>query len=426
MRAVVVGAGFAGLVAAEELQRAGVEVVVLEARDRVGGRVWSRELPNGAVIEMGAEFILPGNTAIRELADRLGLRLWDKGVRYGRRDPRGADTSHEELAAAVAVAERELRHAPPGAGALDFLHSLDIPPGARDAILARVEISSANAAERVSAADLAGIAHIDEEPSPSIAGGNQRIALALAERLGGAVRLGTPAEAIRWGGQAGGTGESRTGESGAGESGTGESGPGESRARVRVRAAGDEVEADAAVIAVPASVLDRISFEPALPDRVTGALAKVEYGHAAKLFVPLREPAPPSAVMNVPERYWTWTATADGAQVQPVVSAFAGSPGALERLAVRGGPERWLDSLTALRDDLDLDPRGVVLSTWADDPWVRAAYSTSPPRAVAEALAEPAGPLAFAGEHAGGRFAALMEGAIRSGQRAARSLLPRA
>ena len=65
------------------------EVVVLEARSRVGGRVWSERLPNGAVVEMGAEFILPGNTAIRELVDRFGLGLWDKGMRYGRRDPRG-------------------------------------------------------------------------------------------------------------------------------------------------------------------------------------------------------------------------------------------------------------------------------------------------------------------------------------------------
>ena len=77
MRAVVVGAGLAGLVAADELLRAGAEVVVLEARSRVGGRVWSERLPNGAVVEMGAEFILPGSIAMRELADRFGLRLWD-------------------------------------------------------------------------------------------------------------------------------------------------------------------------------------------------------------------------------------------------------------------------------------------------------------------------------------------------------------
>ena len=54
MRVAVVGAGFAGLAAADVLAAAGVDVVVLEARDRVGGRVWSQELGNGATVEMGA------------------------------------------------------------------------------------------------------------------------------------------------------------------------------------------------------------------------------------------------------------------------------------------------------------------------------------------------------------------------------------
>ena len=102
MRAAVVGAGLAGLVAADELQRAGAEVVVLEARDRVGGRVWSRRLDNGAVVEMGAEFILAGNTELRALAERFGLGLWDKGMRYGQREPRGgAPVTPAELAEAT-------------------------------------------------------------------------------------------------------------------------------------------------------------------------------------------------------------------------------------------------------------------------------------------------------------------------------------
>jgi monoamine oxidase len=395
VRAAVVGAGLAGLTAAYELQRAGADVVVLEARNRVGGRVWSRRLENGAVVEMGAEFLLPGNTAIRELAGRFGLGLWDKGMRYGSRDPRGGiGTTVDELEAAAARLGAALETAPPDLSARGFLEGLDIPAGAREALLARVEISSANSADEVAARDLAGIAHVDREPAPSIAGGNQRLALELAERLGGAVRLSSPVERVV-----------------------------HSSGGARVRAAGAELEADACVVAVPASVLDRIEFSPPLPTELADALRAVRYGHAAKLFVPLRRPAPPSAVMSVPDRYWTWTATGDGGRVQPVASAFAGSREALDRLDVESGPERWLDLVAELRPDLDLDRSGAVLSTWTDDPWARAAYSTSPPAGLVELFARPAGPVAFAGEHLGGGFAALMEGAIRSGRRAATALL---
>jgi monoamine oxidase len=86
--------------------------------------------------------------------------------------------------------------------------------------------------------------------------------------------------------------------------------------------------------------------------------------------------------------------------------------------------ERWLASLERLRPDLELDPGGALLSTWSDDPWAGAAYSTSPPPELAGASERPVGPLAFAGEHLGGPFAALMEGAIRSGRAAARALHP--
>jgi monoamine oxidase len=395
VRVAVVGAGLAGLSAADELRRAGVEVAVLEARDRVGGRVWSRRLENGALVEMGAEFILPGNTAIRELAERFGLGLWDKGMRYGRREPRGgAPVTQDELAAAVEAVERSLEDVEPGLTSRSLLERLDIPTGTREAILARVEISSAAPADVVRARDLAGIAHIDDDPAPSIAGGNQGLPVALAESLGAAVHLRSPVRRIAW-----------------------------AKNAVRVIAAGAEVEADACVLCVPASVMDRIAFEPALPDPLVKAIEAVVYGHAAKLFVPLAAPAPPSAVMSVPDRYWTWTATAGGSDAQPVVSAFAGSAAALDRLEVRTGPDRWIGSLADLRPDLELDPRGALLSTWDDDEWVRAGYSTSPPPELTAVFEAGAGPLAFAGEHTAGRFAALMEGAIRSGRRAAAAVL---
>ncbi len=85
-RVAVIGAGYAGLAAADALRAGGAEVTVLEARDRVGGRVWSVPFAGG-MIERGAEFILPGYDVMEELADRFGIARVLKGTPYGRRDP---------------------------------------------------------------------------------------------------------------------------------------------------------------------------------------------------------------------------------------------------------------------------------------------------------------------------------------------------
>ena len=109
----------------------------------------------------------------------------------------------------------------------------------------------------------------------------------------------------------------------------------------------------------------------------------------------------------------------------PFVAAFAGTPGALETLEVAAGPERWLAALARLRPDLDLDLDTVMLSTWAEDPWVRGAYSARSATVPldTEVLARPVGPLFFAGEHTAGVWHGLMEGALRSGTRAAAEVL---
>jgi monoamine oxidase len=331
---------------------------------------------------------------------------------YGDREPRGGvgvdrATLHAELGRLQRLlAERSgaagiepPEPSPRGRSVAAMLAGLPLHPGAREAIAARLQVSAALPADELAAAvlDHAGSTFSTRE-SVRVGGGNQRIAERLAARLPGAVHLGVPVEAVAW-----------------------------SDGSVRVTAGGGVVDADACVLALPASVTGRVRFDPPLPGWKTRALGRVVYGHAAKLFVPLRRVPPPSAVLSVPEHFWTWTARGDQAgAVQPLVSAFAGSAPALERLEVAAGPATWLGRLRALRPDLDLEEAGTVLSTWDDDPWVGAAYSTRGlgfDPADAELLARPVGPLHFAGEHTAGPWAGLMEGALRSGQRAAAALL---
>lgn len=386
-RAVVVGAGFAGLAAAEALANEGAEVTVFEARDRVGGRVHSGRLENGAVVELGAEFVLPGYEVLREITARLGLELFEKGTLYGDREPLdGPPVTREDLVAAAAA----LRD--PGDGSIaSALERLVGSKGARAAVASRLAVSSGYELDDQDASALAeGAAGFGDFPSHGVVGGNDRIALGLAERLGDAVCTSTVVTRVSW-----------------------------STEGVIVRAEGDEVDADVCVIATPAPHTLELEWDPPLPRWKQEALAAVRYGQAAKLFLPLAAPAPPSQTLSVPLRFWTWTQHGS-----LVVSSFAGSPTALAQLDVDRGSERWAEAVRRLRPDLAYADGPPLLSTWHDDPWARGAYSARTLSSPLDdgALARPVGAVAFAGEHTAGPWHALMEGALRSGLRAAKDL----
>jgi len=372
-------------------------VTVFEARERVGGRVHSQRLDNGAVVELGAEFVLPGYDVLRETAARLGLELYEKGTLYGDREPRcGPPVTRDELI----VADAALRTAGPGSIA-DALERLVPSAGAREALAARLAVSSAYELEDQDAATLAeGAVGFGDFPSQGIAGGNDRIARALADRPGSGVHMAAAVTRVVWSPDAG----------------------------VVVRAGTDEAVVDACVIAVPAPHALELEWDPPLPDWKRQALAAVRYGQAAKLFLPLASPVPPghvpSQTLSVPLRFWTWTQRGPDGEPVPAASSFAGSPSALELLEVDSGPAKWVDAVRRLRPDLDFAAEPPLLQTWHDDPWARGAYSA---RALSspledEALARPVGSVAFAGEHTAGRWHGLMEGALRSGLRAAREV----
>jgi monoamine oxidase len=180
---------------------------------------------------------------------------------------------------------------------------------------------------------------------------------------------------------------------------------------------------DAVVITVPLPVLCDLEITPPLPYDKRLALHRLTMGHAAKAHIGLRSAAPTSAVLAVPDRFWCWTATGPEGDVLPVLNAFAGSPVAVDALT---DDDTWVRRLVALRDDLDLDPATAVVTTWHDDPWARGAYSADGLAAQpgdGELVAAPVGRIFVAGEHTAGEWSGLMEGALRSGSRAAREVL---
>lgn len=409
MRVVVVGAGFAGLMAARRLQRAGHEVVVLEARNRVGGRVWSQQLdPDDprTVIERGAEFMLPGYDVMRSVMDEVGLEAVDMGMSYSVREPRGADTSHEQVAECAAVVAAAAADAVPGTSLADVLGEVagtGFAPEAIAAYRSRLEVTNACPAERQGAAAAADVTiTFEAKPSHRVAGGNQRVASEMAAGLGTAVRLGEVVRRVVHGPEG-----------------------------CRVLTDRSEVEAAVVVMAIPMAVTRRLVFDPPLPSWKTEVWGRAGIGQAAKLHVPFASgsaDAPWSAVQSVPERFWTWTSLDASGRVQPVLHCFAGSEPGLAALQVEAGPRTWARRAADLRPDLNLDLERAVVTTWADEPFSLEAYSaltTDWRPGDDELLRRPVGSLHFAGEHTAGDWAGLMEGALRSGLRSADEVLAR-
>jgi monoamine oxidase len=435
MRIVVAGAGFAGLMAAYRIVEAGHEAVVLEARDRVGGRVWSQELLPGdprTVVERGGEFVLDGYDVMRRVLAELGLGLAGTGMSYYHREYRGSAgaTGHttgqataqavSDCAAAVAAA---CAAAPPGTSLADVVTGWEGSP-ALAAYRSRVEATNGVRAGVLAAAAVSDVtAGFGRRPSWRVAGGNQQVARELAARLGASVRLNSPVLSIR-----------------------------QDHQGVRVRTAGREATGDAAIVTVPLAVLRRLPFSPPVPDRTRRAWHRAGLAHNAKLHLPLtRGPGgprgaegirgpegprgaagtrgtAPSAVQSVPGRFWTWTATDATGQVQPVLHAFGGTEEGLAALAVMDGPATWAAQVAGLRPELTIDADRALLTTWNDDPWAGESYSAltvSVAGGDEDLLAAPAGRVYFAGEHTAGDWAGLMEGALRSGERAAREVLAR-
>jgi monoamine oxidase len=407
-RVIVVGAGLAGLATAVRLHDRGVPTTVLEARSRVGGRVWSRRLANGSIAELGAEWVMPGDDDVRRACRRFGLRLAPSGIDYRRREPRGAGAPSlaEQDEALAIVRERlsTLTHREKASLTLgQFLDAVGADGRILAGIRCRLQGTAAMDLDRVALRALASDEALGPGPHSTwrIRGGNQSLARAMARALPD-IRLRHRVFRVR-----------RSGER---------------TVALSSSAGGDDrdVVGIAAVVAIPMPLVMELELDPPLPSDVAVAYRERPMGTAAKLAAPVSPETSMRSIQSVDLPFWCWVAADGDGRARPNLSSFAGSDLAREALRTDSGDaSHWLARLRRLNPDIDLDGPS-VMHDWAADSFSRGAYSGIDNRTWErlDRFERTVGRLVFAGEHtAGSEQAGTMNGALVSARRAANQVL---
>ena len=431
-RVVIVGAGFSGLAAGHELSRAGYDVTVLEARNRIGGRVLSfGDLVPGKHVEGGAELVGSNHPAWMAYAERFGLGFLDVSeedleapiVLGGRRLTAGESEAlwHEMDAAAAtmtsdaATVDGERPWTSPDAAARDrrtlaaWIAALDVSPLARAAMHTMMTADNGVLAEWQSY--LANLAMVKggglerfwtDSEVYRCRGGNQQLAVKLAQALGPArVRTRAIVRAIRVDDRG-----------------------------VRVSLDGEVLEADHVVLTAPPPVWNRIAFEPLLPGGLVPQMgSNVKFLIALKDAVWRKSRLAPDLLSDGPISL-TWHATDGQPGPGEAMVAFSGGPAA--DLCREWSPEARLDRYVAELERVFPDIRRRIVRTrfmdWPSDPWVKASYSFPAPGQVTAqgpTFHEGLGRLQFAGEYCSYGFMGYMEGALQTGAAAARRIAAR-
>lgn len=441
-RVVVAGAGLAGLTAALDLTEAGWEVVVLEARDRVGGRVLTLRdaFSEGLHAEGGGESIDDNHHDLLAMLDRFDLSterrlegrestgiVYRQGRRSGlaefvaQRDGRvledynrfdvllartaeGVDPEHPERSP-----QAEELDAQSGA---DLLAELDPVPEAR--FLIESDTRSYYNAEPADlsllflAQQWAVVADVPygAEETMRVAGGNSRLPEAMAAALGESLHLGRPLLSVSHDG-----------------------------AGVRVTTEGETVDAAHLVLAVPPRPLREVPFDPGLPTAVAAMIEGLDLGPAAKVITEYERPFWRDAgrsgltVADLPFGV-TWDAADSYDTGGPgLLTAFITGDGAAALGGLDDEPriaevQRQLDEVYP--EGRDLRTGEAVTTAWSNEAFTGGGYSAYAPGQVIPywpALREPTGRIHFAGEHTEA-LAGYMESAVRSGHRIATEIGP--
>jgi monoamine oxidase len=435
---VVVGAGLAGLAAARRLTADGIDCVVLEARDRVGGRTLNHPIGGGKIIEVGGQWVGPTQTRVLELMRELELEsfpTYQTGEhvieyegelrRYTGTIPRISKRLLADFGQAQWKLDRMARKVPaeapwtaPKAKEWDsqtlwsWMRRNVYTRGARDALSLGVEAVWAAQPEDVSLlhtlfyiSSAGGLDALwDTEGGAQdarVVGGSQLISIRMAEELGDRIVLGAPVRRIAYAGD-----------------------------RVTAQADGIEVEARRAIVALPPTLTCRIAYDPPMPALRDQLTQRIPQGAVIKCM----------AIYDRPfwrDRGLTGQATSiDG----PVKLTFDNSPpdgapgvllGFLEgnqaRILGAWDAERRREAVIAgfarLFGPEAATPVDYVDKSWADEEWTRGCYGCYMPpgawTAYGPQLRAPVGPIHWAGAETATVWSGYMDGAVRSGDSAA-------
>jgi monoamine oxidase len=451
--AVVVGAGLAGLTAARAIAAAGKSVVVLEARDRVGGRVWNHDLGGGAVSERGGTFIGPTQDKIADLARTLGVATFDtydtgqnvyideNGTRLTWSDtgPTGSAPPDPlvlpELTVTVTRLDEMAKEVPvsapwtaskaaeyDGQTLESWVKANSATPRFQHLIpVATRPIFGAEAGELSLLFVLFYIAASGNESNPGtfernfdtrggaqqsrFVGGSQVIPARMAAELGSRVVLSAPVRRIATSG---------SGATIVSDQGT--------------------FTAKRVIVAIPPTLAGRIDYDPILPAARDQLTQRLHQGVMTKV----------AAVYDRP--FWR-DAGLTGQGVSPtglVTATFddsppSGAPGVLfgfvggaqarayAKLSAAERRSRVLGEYAALFGPQALAARDFFDTSWTDEHWTRGCpVGIAGPgvlTAYGPALREPVGPLHWAGTETSDYWNGYMDGAVRSGQRAAAEVL---
>jgi putrescine oxidase len=395
--AVIVGAGPSGLTAARELKKAGLSVAVLEARDRVGGRTWT-DTVDGAMLEIGGQWVSPDQTALLALLDELGLTTYSRyrdgesvyigadgtPVRYtGDSFPVSATTGAEmdkliglldALAAEIGPTEPWTHPKARELDTISFHHWLRQHSPDEEAcnniglfIAGGMLTKPAHAFSALQAVLMAASAgsftHLTDEDfilDKRVVGGMQQVSLLQAAELGDDVVLNSPVRTINWEEDADG---------------------GHRVTAVSERAT---VNARFVIMAVPPNLYSRVSFNPPLPRRQHQMHQHQSLGLVIKVH----------AVYSTP--FWreaglSGTGFGAGSLVQEVYDntnhgdtrgTLVGfisdeKADAVFELSAEDRKRAVLESIAGFLGEKALEPEVYFESDWGSEEWTRGAYASS-------------------------------------------------